>query len=399
MKEAFLLVGPIAVGKSYVGKLIEKRFDIPFFEYEDIFIKEQKENPEGYLKRAEPLAEAAILEFLDKKGRICLENTMSRPYAFEILKKLQLVADVRLIYVDSPLKVTLERLEQRPKSDHVEWSKEEIADTYEKAKNLGLKYDLVLDNSTASDDELVSKLSPVIEERVWNDEYVEIIYKGQHLKFCSWSGSNLTPYDVEYKPWDASFKKENIGYELHYQLKSGDVVIDGGGYEGTFSVYAAKVVGNNGKVIVFEPDTENCRKLKENVKLNGLENVTVINKALWYKDGKLKFNNKHTAGASFYFNASPYATDTDVVSIDNELGRLGIDKVDFIKMDIEGSELQALKGAERTLRNNKVNLAVASYHIVNGEETSTEVENILRGYGYEAVTEYPAHKTTYGYKK
>jgi hypothetical protein len=67
-------------------------------------------------------------------------------------------------------------------------------------------------------------------------------------------------------------------------------------------------------------------------------------------------------------------------------------------MDIEGSELQALKGAEHILKTNKTNLAIASYHIINGEETSTEAENILKGFGYQAATEFPEHKTTYGRK-
>ncbi|MGA3020808.1 MAG: hypothetical protein ABSD68_02565, partial [Candidatus Micrarchaeales archaeon] len=87
MKEAFLLIGPIAAGKSHIGKLIEKNFGVKFFEYENIFIQERKNNPEGYLNRAEPIAERAILEFLEKENRICFENTMCRKYALEILKQ------------------------------------------------------------------------------------------------------------------------------------------------------------------------------------------------------------------------------------------------------------------------------------------------------------------------
>jgi FkbM family methyltransferase len=399
MKEVFLLIGPIATGKSYIGKLIEKEFNIPFFEYEDIFIEEQKKDPKGYLKRAEPLAKHAIFEFLKKNNKICIENTMSRPYAFKILDKLQQVADVRLIYINTPLEITLKRLGQRNKNSNVKWSDEEIEKINKECKRLDFKYDLVIDNTNVSNERILEQLRTLIEERVWQKDYIEIKFKGQYLKFNSWSGSNLTPYDMEYKPWRASFKKENIGYLKNYKIKPGDIVIDVGGYEGTFSIYAAKIVGEIGKVIVFEPDTENCRRLSENIKLNGLKNVIIVNKALWCKNGKLKFNNKHTAGASFNFNASPYAKEIDVVSLDSELNKLGIDKVDFIKMDIEGSEVEALKGAKNVLMQNKVNLAVASYHIINGEETSTEVENILRKFGYQAKTDFPEHKTTYGYKK
>jgi FkbM family methyltransferase len=399
MKDVFVLVGTIAAGKSYIGRLIENCFDIPFFEYEDIFIEAQKDHPADFLRTAEPLAEKAIFEFLEKKGKICFENTMSRPYALAILRNLQQISDVRIIYVDTSIELARRRFQQRPKSTHVSWTKEELDRIYAGIKRIDLDYDIVIDNSCSSDEEIRRSLQELMSERVWHSDFVEINFRGQKLKFDSWSGTNLTPYDIEYQPWRVSFRKENLGYLRHYDLKPGDIVIDAGGYEGTFSIYAAKVVGETGRVIVFEPDTGNCRKLEANIKLNGLTNVIVVNKALWSEDKTLKFNNKHTAGASFFFNASPYAVEMSAVSIDNELERLGIGKVDFIKMDIEGSEIRAIEGAKKVLMNNAVNLAVASYHIISGEETSTGVEAILRRFGYEAVTEFPQHKTTYGFKR
>jgi FkbM family methyltransferase len=398
-KEVFILVGTIASGKSYIGRLIENYFDIPFFEYEDIFIEQQKAHPDNFLGRAEPLAEKAIFNFLEKKRRICFENTMNRPYALDILRKLQQISDVRIIYVDAPVDLARRRLEQRPKSTHVKWTKEELDKIYVDSKRIDLGYDIVLDNANLSDEELRRSLQGLMSERVWYNDHVEINFRGQKLKFDSWSGDNLTPYDMEYKPWRASFHKENLGYLKHCDLSPGDVVIDAGGYEGTFSIYAAKAVGATGTVVVFEPDTGNCRKLESNVRLNGLQNVIIINKALWSEDKTLKFNNKHTAGASFFFNASPHIAEVSAVSLDNELGRLGISGVNFIKTDIEGSEIRAIEGAKQVLTDNNVHLVVASYHIVNGEETSTEVENILKRFGYEAMTEFPQHKTTYGFKK
>jgi len=399
MKEAFILVGTIASGKSYIGRLIENCFDIPFFEYEDIFIEKQKDYPDDFLKLAEPLAGKAIFEFLDKRGKICFENTMNRPYALDILRKLQQISDVRIIYVDTPIDLARKRFEQRPKSTHVKWTKEELDKIYTGIKSIDLDYDIIIDNANLSDEEIKKNLQELILERVWYNDHVEINFKGQKLKFNSWSGANLTPYDMEYKPWRTSFHKENLGYLKHYYLNPGDVVIDAGGYEGTFSIYAAKVVGETGKVIVFEPDTENYRKLESNIRLNGLKNVIIINKALWSEDKTLKFNNKHTAGSSFFFNASPHVVEISAVSIDNELERLGINKVNFIKMDIEGSEIRAIEGAKKVLMDNNVNLAVASYHIINGEETSVEVENMLEKFRYEAITEFPQHKITYGFKK
>lgn len=398
-KEVFLLVGPIAAGKSYVGQLMEEEFDIPFFRYEDIFLDEQKRDPEGYLKRAEPIARQAIFDFLEEHRKMCFENTMNREYAHEILESLKEIADVRLIYIHTSHDIAKSRLSTRDQSAHVSWTPEELEKIYSDSEHMDLDYDLVVENSNASKADLKEKIQPLIEERVWHSDHVEISYRGQKMKFCSWSGKNLSSYDIEYKPWKVSFHKENDGYLKHYDLKIGDTVIDAGGYEGTFAVYAAKAVGPTGRVIVFEPDSGNCEKLKQNVALNGLENVIIINKALWSKDKKLLFNNKHTAGASFFFNASQFTDEVDAVSLDSELERLGIREVNFIKMDVEGSEINAIQGAKKTLESNNINLAIASYHIVNGEETSIYVEEILESFGYQASTEHPEHKTTYGFKK
>jgi hypothetical protein len=76
-----------------------------------------------------------------------------------------------------------------------------------------------------------------------------------------------------------------------------------------------------------------------------------------------------------------------------------MDRIDFIKMDVEGAEIEALKGSMNTLKEFDVNLAIASYHEVDGKKTSHEVEKLLSEYGYEAKTSFPMHLTTFGFKK
>jgi FkbM family methyltransferase len=190
-----------------------------------------------------------------------------------------------------------------------------------------------------------------------------------------------------------------IGYLKKYEIKKGDIVVDAGAYLGTFTILASKLVGDSGKVISFEPDPQNYSMLLKNIKLNDIKNVITINKGLWSRDTELNLNIQSDR-SSFLPETSESKTivSTTVVSLDNELKRLKINKIDFIKMDVEGAELEALKGSEKILRNNKVNLAVASYHIVNGQKTCFEIEKMLSDLGYSTETSFPEHLTTYAHK-
>lgn len=191
------------------------------------------------------------------------------------------------------------------------------------------------------------------------------------------------------------------GYLTRYKIRKGDVVVDGGAYTGTFATIASKMAGDDGKVIAFEPDTENHKKLLANIELNGLKNVLVIQKGLWSSDTKLPFRDAHNLGSSFIFDepGTDSVIDLPVVSLDRELERLGIEKIDFLKMDVEGAEIEAIKGARNILAKSDPKLAIASYHVVAGRETSHELEKLLGDMGYVAETSYPQHKTTYASKR
>ena len=65
-------------------------------------------------------------------------------------------------------------------------------------------------------------------------------------------------------------------------------------------------------------------------------------------------------------------------------------------MDIEGAEIEAIKGAKEILENNNVNLAIASYHIIDGEPTHFKLRELLSSMGYYTEIGFPAHLTVYG---
>ncbi len=189
------------------------------------------------------------------------------------------------------------------------------------------------------------------------------------------------------------------GYIQKYRLKKDDIVVDAGAHIGMFTLYASKKVGNYGRVIAFEPDKENYNKLLKNIHLNNLNNVIALNKGLWSKNTKLNFSDTHDSYSSFINVSYPKPLiKVLVVTLDKELKKLKYKKSDFIKMDIEGAEIEAIKGAKNLLKNNNISLAIASYHFVNKEKTYIKLEKLLQKLGYSVKTGFPAHLTTFAKK-
>jgi FkbM family methyltransferase len=190
------------------------------------------------------------------------------------------------------------------------------------------------------------------------------------------------------------------GYEKLYQLKQGDIVVDAGAFIGWFSVYASQKVGDKGRVICFEPEDSNYSLLKRNIILNNLKNVILIKKGLWNEDRILKFKTQGPISTIGKFeNENNLFKEILVTRLDTTLKKLNLKKVDFIKMDIEGAEIQAVEGAKEVMRNNNIHFAIASYHEVNGEKTYKKLEEFFEKNNYKAFTDYPIHLTTYASKK
>lgn len=187
------------------------------------------------------------------------------------------------------------------------------------------------------------------------------------------------------------------GYELHYSLRKGDIVVDCGAYTGDYTIFAAKKVGPTGRVIAFEPDKKNLKILEKNIRYEKLHNVIVVNKGLWNKNTSLKFNSSGTLHSSLEPSQGTLQ-EVKVVRLDDELPKLGFNKIDVLKMDIEGAEIEAVEGAIKTLKKNKVNVMIASYHIVDGKRTSYAMEAFLKKIGYNALSDFKKHLTTYGWK-
>lgn len=138
-------------------------------------------------------------------------------------------------------------------------------------------------------------------------------------------------------------------------LNQGDVVLDIGANIGYYSILASKLVGKKGKVYAFEPDPQNIKLLYKNIKLNNCSNVIVIEAALGSKKGELRLIQDLSNPGESKLSEKNMGNSVmvKVLTLDQFVNSEKIKKIDLIKVDVEGSELDVLKGSIKTLKLNK----------------------------------------------
>jgi FkbM family methyltransferase len=141
--------------------------------------------------------------------------------------------------------------------------------------------------------------------------------------------------------------EQEVFDELLKVLRPGSVFIDVGAHIGRYSFSIAKLVGENGLVIAIEPDPLAFKALLMGVKLNSLRNVLALNIALGDSEGKAILRQKLVTVASniIEFNKCQGFVEVPLKRLDSVVEKLRLKRVDAIKIDVEGAEIQVLKGA------------------------------------------------------
>jgi FkbM family methyltransferase len=165
----------------------------------------------------------------------------------------------------------------------------------------------------------------------------------------------------------------------------GKTVYDIGGFIGLLSVVFAKAAGPTGQVIVFEPNEENYTQLLEALRLNRVDNVQVLKLGIADTKGKDRLFVVHESfAATGSLNQEIQSRivkkgrfkplHIEVDTLDNAVATYGLPKPDFIKVDIEGMEYQALLGMTEILRT-----CSPQFHIeIHGADQFSKRENIGR---------------------
>jgi FkbM family methyltransferase len=168
----------------------------------------------------------------------------------------------------------------------------------------------------------------------------------------------------------AFFLLEQYGYnkKIYIGAEEGDIVIDGGGGIGDTALFFANKVGNSGKVISFEFINKNLDIFKKNLEFNpNLSSIIeIVDKPLWSSSSQLIYIEKSDTNTRVTKNPTRNETKSfKTLSIDDYVKNNKILKIDLIKMDIENAEIEALKGAMKTIIKHKPKLAISIYHSFN----------------------------------
>jgi FkbM family methyltransferase len=132
-------------------------------------------------------------------------------------------------------------------------------------------------------------------------------------------------------------------------LKEGMVALDIGANIGLYTMQFARLVGTTGKVIAFEPNSENCRLLMLSMQKNGFNNIELLPFALSDKRGAHLFTTAIGTNGTFTDQRHDLMSRGCSVVPTLTLGSLDIGHVDLMKLDVEGAEYMVLHGAEKLI--------------------------------------------------
>jgi FkbM family methyltransferase len=162
---------------------------------------------------------------------------------------------------------------------------------------------------------------------------------------------------------DINVREQVLDY--YGPLRKGDVVLDCGANIGLFTRKALDAGAR--RVISIEPSPEILECLRRNHARDiAAGRVVVVPEGVWDSVGKVTFQiDDENRGADRFTTGKPEfrrAFELPVTTVDALVEKLGLDRVDFIKMDIEGAEVRALRGARATLARFRPRMAIAAYH-------------------------------------
>jgi len=185
-------------------------------------------------------------------------------------------------------------------------------------------------------------------------------------------------------------------YDKGYYPQPGDVIFDVGAHIGLFTIKTASLIGTDGAIYAFEPVKNNFDLLEKNIALNNFTNVKPFLTALGDKlETKLLCLSKTNTGMHTLMKTKGEKILVPVITLDKIIEKLSIEKINLLKLDVEGYELRVLQGGKNFLKVCQ-NLVIETHEQVGGPSNSSIVK-FLKLFGFKTkIAHYKYNDIIYG---
>jgi FkbM family methyltransferase len=189
------------------------------------------------------------------------------------------------------------------------------------------------------------------------------------------------------------FEPEETGWVYKY-LRPGDTFVDVGANCGYYSFIASGIVGETGSVYAFEPDPKPLEIFIFNRDKNKIRNICVSSFGLGEKEDYLDLlipnPNEHLNNSTFIpgHHSPGSVRKTHVVTLDRYAKEYDINRINFIKIDIEGMEPAVIRGMHQLLTEKRVDYILVELHdkaLIPAGTSAIELDSLIRGYGFVEI--------------
>ncbi len=190
--------------------------------------------------------------------------------------------------------------------------------------------------------------------------------------------------DIVIRYVEGGLKYKGPKKQMQYTVKVGDHVAEMGAFQGFCSLKLAQQVTESGQVICIEPNRDNFRLLEKNMKSNNCSHVKCVNYGVWDSESELTFNMRDNDGQSssveLNYKESDASYSIKAKPLDSIFNEIGVFPRDFMIVQLNGAEINALKGLNTF---NPRNLAIAARYDTKGVDAAKEIQDHLIAKGYE----------------
>jgi len=212
------------------------------------------------------------------------------------------------------------------------------------------------------------------------------------VKWSPASGAWYVLEDYSTAPAMAKSREEPEEW-LMDAVSGGMTVIDVGAHQGRYAIQFSRHVGETGLVVAVEPEPRNLELLTRNLELNGIHNVRAIRAACWSSRESLQLSRHSTLDLCRVSKSPDRNGDLIGLPLDDLVEELALSRVDQLKIDVEGAELEVLEGGRKMLREFRPRLFVECHR------TLSQLFNWLQRQSYRVLRQKndPHHGEGFGW--